>query len=237
VDRDIWIWDALRFESLLAFEAHESGITCLSFSPDGLQLASGSLDKTVKFWESRSAYDPSLLEYLSKIPIPIPPTGLSADVLTYLKQDSTLPETMRASAVQYIRKLGDWPNELNESSWRVARSPGATIPAYRLAFRQAETASRILPFNPAFLDTLAAAHYRLGEYEDVLKIVAVSRKRRPRPSIPGTAFLAMAQYRLGNVEKAKVDFEELQGMKKNYSDLYLPYPSLFDEAESLFESR
>ena len=135
--------------------------------------------------------------------------------------------------MQYILKLGDWPNELNESSWKIVKSPGATVQAYTLALRQAEAASRILPFNPEILDTLAAAQYRLGKYADVVKTTAISCERRGEPSIPSTTFLAMAQFKLGDIAKARASLGELQ---KKIKQQRVSKSSLLEEAESLLGS-
>ena len=37
------------------FEGHKSGITSLSFSPDGRYLASGSEDRYIKVWDLRTS--------------------------------------------------------------------------------------------------------------------------------------------------------------------------------------
>jgi hypothetical protein len=143
-------------------------------------------------------------------------------------RDNTEPDLQ-----EYLSRIPvrDWPYELSESSWKVVKSPGATVQAYTIALRQAETASRI---NPEFLDTLAAAQYRLGKYADVVRTTAISDERRRGPSIPSTAFRAMAQFKLGDIAKASASLAEL---RKTVEQQRISKNSLVEEAELLLGSR
>jgi WD40 repeat protein/tetratricopeptide (TPR) repeat protein/tRNA A-37 threonylcarbamoyl transferase component Bud32 len=48
----IKVWDAASGSEVLALTGHVNGAICLAYSPDGLFLASGSVDKTVKVWDA-----------------------------------------------------------------------------------------------------------------------------------------------------------------------------------------
>jgi serine/threonine protein kinase len=143
-------------------------------------------------------------------------------------RDGTEPDLQ-----EYLSRIPvrDWPYELSESSWKVVKSPGATEQAYTIALRQAEIASRI---NPEFLDTLAAAQYRLGKYADVVRTTTISDERRRGPSIPSTAFRAMAQFKLGDIAKARASLAEL---RKTVKQQRASKNILVQEAESLLGSR
>ena len=49
------IWDALTGKELYRMTGHADSISCLTFSPDGRHIATGSWDTTVKIWEIPSA--------------------------------------------------------------------------------------------------------------------------------------------------------------------------------------
>jgi WD40 repeat protein len=51
---DVKLWDVSTEKEIASWPGHTRSLTCLSFSPDGKMLASGSKDGTVRLWEVAS---------------------------------------------------------------------------------------------------------------------------------------------------------------------------------------
>jgi len=52
LDKILWIWDAMEGYSGRMLEGYSSSINCITFSPDGTKLASGSEDSTLLLWNA-----------------------------------------------------------------------------------------------------------------------------------------------------------------------------------------
>ena len=50
----IWIYDTVTLQEAVLFTGNMGGISCMSLSPDGRTLASGSGDSTVLLWKLTS---------------------------------------------------------------------------------------------------------------------------------------------------------------------------------------
>ena len=50
-DDTVRLWDVVTGEAIATLEGHTSGVSSVSFSPDGSTLASGSWDGTVQLWD------------------------------------------------------------------------------------------------------------------------------------------------------------------------------------------
>jgi serine/threonine protein kinase/WD40 repeat protein len=55
------LWDVARREQLCIFRGHRERILDLAFSPDGEQLATGSLDYTARIWDTRTGQQVAVL--------------------------------------------------------------------------------------------------------------------------------------------------------------------------------
>ncbi|KAJ5718705.1 hypothetical protein N7488_004351 [Penicillium malachiteum] len=50
-DNTVWIWDPATGQSVATLKGHSDLVRSITWSPDGSQLASGSIDKTVRIWD------------------------------------------------------------------------------------------------------------------------------------------------------------------------------------------
>lgn len=70
-DAALKIWDTASGRLIHTFEGHLAGISTLAWAPNGKWVATGSDDKTIRFWNVRTVSFPSLLP-LFKGPLLIP---------------------------------------------------------------------------------------------------------------------------------------------------------------------
>jgi WD40 repeat protein len=52
-DGTLKLWDVGTGEEVLTLKGHGSGVSCVTFSPNGHQLISGGEDGRVKIWDAR----------------------------------------------------------------------------------------------------------------------------------------------------------------------------------------
>jgi WD40 repeat protein/serine/threonine protein kinase len=115
----------------------------------------------------------------------------------------------------------------NNLSWELVKDPGKPHKAYRRGLRLAQAACRLLTKrNPssellgrlgygAFLNTLGVAQYRCDSLKEAVEILTRSNELN-KEQVPGDmAFLALAQHRLGQSEKARSTFGRLRVLMKH----------------------
>jgi tetratricopeptide (TPR) repeat protein len=145
--------------------------------------------------------------------------GYYYEVMDRLQTDKTLDEPVRKLALQIgnSRKWGD-ADKLRREARETVSSSDKTIEEYKAALEKAQKANGWEPKDPAVFTVLGAAQYRVGSYEDALKILANSDRMLSDagedPDLSNVAFTAMSLHRLARVEEAKAALERLRNLCK-----------------------
>jgi Flp pilus assembly protein TadD len=214
------VWDIISEQETLSLTGHTFGVPTVAFSPDGQQLASADFAGTVRMWDARP-WTPQLRmeqEARNLIRHLYAALGLKAAVIEQINQDPILRADVRQQALEMTKSWQEDPRLLSLTSWSVVRRKDAAPESYALALRQAEAACRLEPSNGTYLNTLGVALYRNGRFQEALETLTRSDKinsalREGR--IPeDVSFLAMAQFKLGQQEKAQVLLTELRQIMK-----------------------
>ena len=232
-DNTLKVWDAESGVELMTLRGHTNFVRSVAFSPDGKRVVSGSGDNTLKVWgpvNRKAVAAGKIVDELYQ------EHGFYYDVIDVLKVDKTLDESVRNYALQIANSL-KWkdPVKLNEESWKIVSLPDGNAVAYQEALSKAEKAVSSAPNDWRILNTLGVAQYRVGKYEDALKTLASSDKKRTdanQPSIPeGWAFMAMALHKLARAEEAKAALSQRRPLLRGV--LFTLYAE-GEEAKGLF---
>jgi tetratricopeptide (TPR) repeat protein len=144
---------------------------------------------------------------------------LRADVLERLR---TLPGMSPSRRHDVITVAATYPEDswaLNHLAGELVKLPGRDLSGYRKALRYSQAACQLEPEDGSFLSTLGVAHYRVGNYEKALDVLARSDKinvLRDKGSNPtDLAFLAMAHQQLGHAKEAEAELQLLRDRMKD----------------------
>jgi tetratricopeptide (TPR) repeat protein len=216
---EVKVWDSTSGQELLSLKGHTGMVVGVCFNPDGTRLASGSLDQTVKVWESRPASPDALRKraLVEKVDALFPQLLLKERVLPELRKDTWLSKADRRFALQVARNHTENLAQLNDAAWNVVRARGLHKELYAQALRQAEAAVEAAPDNGYYLNTLGVARYRVGDYANALHALTQSEKlnwTKNGPQPADVAFLAMAQHQLGKKDEAKATLARLREIMK-----------------------
>jgi Flp pilus assembly protein TadD len=243
-DQTVRIWETTTGQELLRLDkGHTGPVSEASFRPGGRRLASGSSDHKVLVWEELAVPESVWLqrELVSQVASLFEKHLLREKVLDALRQDATLNDDDRKSALELAQSHREDPRSLNEAAWIMVKSRETGKVAYARALRQAETAVRLAPKDGLILNTLGVAQYRVGRYAEALASLTKSEKLNAteKGSIPADlAFLAMTQHQLGKKDQAKATLDRLREVMKqarwaNDSEAV----SFLGEAEELIEGK
>ncbi len=92
--------------------------------------------------------------------------------------------------------------QLNRMAWLVVRRPGYSREACALALRAAELAVSLEPDNGSRVNTLGAAQYRLGRFNEAVATLTRAVQLADGPRMSDHAFLAMSHARLEQAVEA-----------------------------------
>jgi tetratricopeptide (TPR) repeat protein len=119
--------------------------------------------------------------------------------------------------------------------------PNQDATAYHSALEKIYKAAALEPNEPAILNALGAAHYRLGCYEDALRALTKAEQMlsvaKEEPDTLNIAFAAMVMHRMGRTDGARSRVERLKQLCKDEFADDLEALNLLAEAEGLIEGK
>ena len=117
-----------------------------------------------------------------------------------------------------VKLAETWPesaNECNNAAWALVSKPGQPEANFQRGLRLARAACRIEPENFAFLNTLGVAQYRSGLFAEALVTLTRTNAKNREADPYDLAFLALAQHRLGQTDKARDTLRRLREVMKD----------------------
>jgi WD40 repeat protein/serine/threonine protein kinase/tetratricopeptide (TPR) repeat protein len=143
---------------------------------------------------------------------------LRHELIARIEKDALVRSQVRIRALDMAKRWREDPDQLHRESWAVVGRHDVHPDAYAFALKQATVACRSAPDNGVYLRTLGAAQFRAGKYPEAL--VTLSRSDQINSASkegrhPGdVAFLAMTQFKLGHLEKARAAIGLLDQLMK-----------------------
>ena len=163
----------------------------------------------------------------------------SRDVLDHLSQERELDPSVREIAMTLVRRRGDNPWHLSKASWETVKRANKSDGEYLRAVEMSELACEIEPDRGDFLNTLAVARHRVGEYRGALEAAMRSEEAfagTPRAGEPSNlALMAIARYRLGSEDEAleTLKLAQIRASENQAQGDYAVTQSLIRDGEAL----
>jgi WD40 repeat protein/serine/threonine protein kinase len=227
----ISIWDLRRGNRLLTLGAHAYGdiVGWYAWSPDGTRLLSCGTDRTIRVWDSRSAYNIDaelLLDGLFEKKL------LAEEVVENLRADTSIPPALRAEAMQLARQRGNAPvDDLMVAAWSAGNDPNLSAREYSRALRRAMVAAQSSTWLGRSQVVIGLLQYRTGDFAGALLSTRPTMEISKSVAPQSHEIRAMAQYRLHDLTTAQ---REVALARKLVNDAnVMEDHKLLDEAEAL----
>jgi WD40 repeat protein len=241
------VWDFITGAELLTLEGHNGFVGKIAIAPDGKWIVSGGYEGEIRVWDAampggghearRIGHEArEIVDELHRT------HRLYSDIMAQLQDNTSLDARVRGVAQRIVSSRIWWdPLTLLWDARRIVISPDKTPEQYRSALADAQKADTLEPNDPWILTTLAGAQYRIGAYDEALRMLKRAEKLRADPqgeSDPAAlAFTAMALHRMGRTDEAKSTLERLHVAFRNQVDSIEVMKPLIAEAEALIEGR
>ena len=125
------------------------------------------------------------------------------DVIAALRAQPADDPQVQAACLKMAETWPESAEECNNAGWALVVAPGLPDTSYQRGLRLAKAARRLDPENGAFLNTLGVGQYRCGLIAEALATLTRSKALNHEKEPSDLAFLALAQHRLGQTEKAR----------------------------------
>jgi eukaryotic-like serine/threonine-protein kinase len=223
-DRTIKLWDPETGDDVFTLRGHTSGVVSLAISRDGRQVVSGSIDCTARIWSAEPAA--ALVDQVRRraavelVQSLFETYMLKSEVITALKSDHSLNESLRAAALQIAERRSEDAQGLFEAAWLTILRPTSTSELNLQALGRLEAACRLVAADPVrqteYLHALSLALYRAGRSDEALQLVArlnTQPASGPAKVLPiDLAVSAMASQKLGRFADARDALERLRAL-------------------------
>jgi WD40 repeat protein/serine/threonine protein kinase len=227
------VWDAESFRALLTLR-NDEGVAWSGFTPDGSRILYATRDGTVRQWDTRSSHRLEALRAIFSLEDKVPRIpGTPKDLVRYIRSDASLEAPVRRAALDQLEAYGYFDELWGETSLQVLLSPRAGMAVYRDLLAKAHRAAAAEPSSGDTMNSLGAAQYRVGEFQEAVATLEHCQDLRACGPQVNAAFLAMAHFRLGHTQEATRLVEQLRGMHPATPEAR----DLLREAESVVAGR
>jgi WD40 repeat protein len=182
--------------------------TEFAISADGAVLVEKPARGPIRLWDATASDE---TEAWSTVELLYSRLGFSNEVMESIRSDRRTSAGFKNTALRVAQAVKDgFPEAHRRASWSIAKSPGQSAVAYRRALEHAKAACVLAPWSPRVFAALGAAQYRVGLYEEAVLSLRQSNRMSGSFNIPDLAFMAMAQWRLGQRQEGLSTLHELR---------------------------
>lgn len=215
-DGAVGVLDSATGDKLLTLRSDTSASSGQTFANDTLFVARTSPRAGWQAFTSQPTRD-AISQHETRARISAIATRLTqhhrlvADAVAAIDHDASISPSDRPAVIALLHARGDHPNYLNSDAWAVVRFPNRSHDEYASVLRLSKRACELRPANFAFVNTLAFAHLRIGQYheaqEAALRAIDLRTRQNAREDPTDLFVLALARLKLGDSTQALADFQ------------------------------